>query len=105
MTRAIKRGFDPNHHPLTLRDEFLHDFDRPRCPKKQTDEARIEIIAKVRRNRFGREKTCADIAGELSSNRVEISAVTAWIECIPGHIEKIIELEGGNEYKEGRTDR
>ncbi|KAL6411022.1 hypothetical protein AUP68_07458 [Ilyonectria robusta] len=49
-TRAIKRGFDPNHHPLTLRNEFLCDSDRPGRPKKQMDEARIEIIAKVRRD-------------------------------------------------------
>jgi hypothetical protein len=28
--------------------------------------------------------------------------IQAWIECIPIHIQKIIELEGGNEYKEGR---
>lgn len=44
--RAIERGFDPNQEPLTLRDEFLCDSDRPGRPKKQTDEARIEIIAK-----------------------------------------------------------
>lgn len=28
--------------------------------------------------------------------------IQAWIERIPIHIDKIIELEGGNEYKEGR---
>ena len=28
--------------------------------------------------------------------------IQAWIERIPLHIKKIIELEGGNEYKEGR---
>jgi hypothetical protein len=28
--------------------------------------------------------------------------IQAWIERIPYHIRKIIELEGGNEYKEGR---
>jgi hypothetical protein len=28
--------------------------------------------------------------------------IQAWIERIPTHIKKIIELEGGNEYKEGR---
>ena len=32
-------------------------------------------------------------------------AIQAWIERIPRHIEKIIELEGGNEYKEGRYDK
>lgn len=28
--------------------------------------------------------------------------IQAWIERIPWHIEQIIALEGGNEYKEGR---
>lgn len=31
--------------------------------------------------------------------------IQAWIERIPVHIQKIIELEGGNEYKEGRDHR
>ena len=31
--------------------------------------------------------------------------IQEWIERIPGHIQKIIELEGGNEYKEGRNNR
>jgi len=28
--------------------------------------------------------------------------IQAWIERIPWHIQQIIQLEGGNEYKEGR---
>ena len=28
--------------------------------------------------------------------------IQAWIERIPIHVNKIIEQEGGNEYKEGR---
>lgn len=34
---------------------------------------------------------------ELPQDRIQ-----AWIERIPFHIEEIIRLEGGNEYKEGR---
>ena len=30
--------------------------------------------------------------------------IQAWIERIPRHIAKVIELEGGNEYFEGRLD-
>ncbi|KAH7024182.1 hypothetical protein EDB80DRAFT_886598 [Ilyonectria destructans] len=44
--RAIERGFDPNHRPMILHDEYLRDAERAGRPKKQTDEARIEIIAK-----------------------------------------------------------
>ncbi|KAH6879868.1 Transposase-domain-containing protein, partial [Thelonectria olida] len=76
--RAIERGLDPNHRPLTLRDEYLRDADRAGRPKKQTDERRDEVIAKVRRDRYGREKSCADIAGELCSSGFEISATTVW---------------------------
>ena len=28
--------------------------------------------------------------------------IQTWIEAIPGHVKEIIQLEGGNEYKEGR---
>jgi hypothetical protein len=34
---------------------------------------------------------------------LEQEKIQAWIERIPEHIEKIIELEGGNNYKEGRN--
>ncbi|KAI9882875.1 MAG: hypothetical protein M1823_005373 [Watsoniomyces obsoletus] len=31
--------------------------------------------------------------------------IQAWIERIPRHIQEIIRLEGGNEYREGRGDK
>jgi hypothetical protein len=34
---------------------------------------------------------------ELPQDKIQM-----WIERIPIHIQKIIELEGGNEYKEGK---
>ncbi|KFY41167.1 hypothetical protein V494_03175 [Pseudogymnoascus sp. VKM F-4513 (FW-928)] len=76
--RAIERGFDPNHIPLVIRDEWLQDAPRSGRPVKQTVDARKEIIAKVRTDRYGREKACADIAGELSLQGVDISATTIW---------------------------
>ena len=30
--------------------------------------------------------------------------IQQWIECIPRHIQQIIELEGDNNYREGKTD-
>jgi len=36
---------------------------------------------------------------------VEQWRIQAWIERIPRHIQKIIELEGGNEYREGKADK
>jgi transposase len=36
------------------------------------------IVKKVRRDRYGREKSCADLAGDLSREGVDISATTVW---------------------------
>lgn len=76
--RAIKRGFDPNLRPLEICDAYLADAPRSGRPKKQTTEARDKILSKVRFDRYGREKTCADIAGELSSEGIDMSASTVW---------------------------
>jgi hypothetical protein len=31
--------------------------------------------------------------------------IQQWIECIPQHIQQIIELEGDNNYREGKMDK
>jgi hypothetical protein len=77
-SRAIERGFEPNANPLQIRDEYLQDAPRSGRPSKQTDQTKELIITQVRRDRYGREKTCADIAGELSQQGIEISATTVW---------------------------
>ena len=74
--RAIERGFDPNERPFILKDEWLEDSPRSGRPTKQTPETKEKIVAKVRKDRYGREKTCADIAGELSEEGIDISAST-----------------------------
>jgi hypothetical protein len=74
--RAIERGFDPNHSPFLLRDEWLEDAPRSGRPSKQTPETIQKITDKVRKDRYGREKTAADIAGELSLEGIDISAMT-----------------------------
>lgn len=74
--KAIKRGFEPNEVPLHLINEYLEDAPRSGRPTKQTAEAKDLVIAQVSRDRFGREKTAADIAGELSLQGLEISTST-----------------------------
>jgi hypothetical protein len=37
-------------------------------------------------------------------NEMPQSIIQAWIERIPRHIEEVIRLEGGNEYREGAAD-
>jgi transposase len=76
--RAIERGFEPNHRPLTIRDDWLKDAPRSGRPSKQTPEIQQQVINKVRTDRYGREKNCADIAGELSLEGFNISAITIW---------------------------
>ncbi|KAJ5111838.1 hypothetical protein NUU61_001468 [Penicillium alfredii] len=77
--RAIQRGFDPNERPLILPDDILADAPRSgRRPTKQSTESQDKTLAKVRFDRYGREKTCADIAGELSQEGIDISTITVW---------------------------
>ncbi|KAG5743841.1 hypothetical protein H9Q70_013451 [Fusarium xylarioides] len=70
------RGFEPNEIPLQLADKLLEDGERSGRPTKHTDENKDLIITKVSKDRFGREKTADEIAGELSDQGTEISATT-----------------------------
>ena len=72
--RAIERGFDPIHTKIT--DEYVQDGARSGRPTKQDPQTVNTILSKVRLDRFGREKTCADLAGELSQEGIEISSST-----------------------------
>jgi transposase len=74
--RALKRGFDPSCRPVNIKDDFVKDEPRPGRPSKQTKEMQEKIVSKVRRDRYGREKTCADISGELSAEGIPVSSVT-----------------------------
>ncbi|KAF1981718.1 hypothetical protein K402DRAFT_312670, partial [Aulographum hederae CBS 113979] len=77
--RAIERGFDPNILPLVIKNEYLIDAPRSGRPSKQKDpEIQDAITTKVRLDRYGREKSCADIAGELSQQGINISAATVY---------------------------
>lgn len=76
--RAIERGFDPNRLPLVIKDAWLQDAPRSGRPTKQTESTKQQVIDKVRRDRYGREKSCADIAGELSQQGINCSAITVW---------------------------
>jgi len=47
----------------------------------------------------------AVLAWKRAWNDLEQTQIQAWIERIMVHIQQIIQLEGGNEYKEGRRTR
>merc|ERR1712000_494996 len=76
--RAKDAGFDPEARPLVIRDTNLQDLPRTGRPNKRQifEEA---VLAQVRKDRYSREKTCADIAAELSASGRSISATTVWL--------------------------
>ncbi|KAF2179649.1 hypothetical protein K469DRAFT_716165 [Zopfia rhizophila CBS 207.26] len=37
---VIQRGFDPNHIPLVIKDEYLQDAPRSGRPTKQTEDVK-----------------------------------------------------------------
>jgi transposase len=76
--RAIERGFDPNYIPIVIKDEFLEDAPKSGRPIKQTDYLKEAISTKVCGDRYGRELSCADIAGFISTAGFDISAKTVW---------------------------
>jgi hypothetical protein len=77
-TYAIERGFNPNIRPLIFKDKYLRDALKSGRPRKAMEEAIKLIIGKVERNQYRREKTYADITGELSSVGREISTSTVY---------------------------
>lgn len=76
--RAIARGFDPAVRPLRVPDVCVTDAPRSGRPKAQTAMVANFISQKVRRDRYGREKSCADLAGELRKEGISLSAMTVW---------------------------
>ncbi|KAF2827146.1 hypothetical protein CC86DRAFT_264895, partial [Ophiobolus disseminans] len=75
-SRTISAGFEPNVLPLKILPHHVQDASRSGRPVKQTQEVKEEIIQHVRHDRYGQEKTCADVAGGLSQRGVNISACT-----------------------------
>ncbi|KAF1839267.1 hypothetical protein BDW02DRAFT_483141, partial [Decorospora gaudefroyi] len=72
--RAIERGFDPGQKPLKLLNKYLEDAPRSGRPATKNQQASGKVVEIVRGDRYGREKNCADIAGDLSKEGIEISA-------------------------------
>jgi transposase len=71
--KAIARGFNPSESKKIL-DVHVEDGARSGRPKKQTEELVTEVLSKVRRDRYAREKTCAQIATEVGG----VSDTTVW---------------------------
>ncbi|PQK11111.1 hypothetical protein BB8028_0002g14290 [Beauveria bassiana] len=74
--RAIERGFDPAVLPVVLKDEYLEDAPRSGRPSKHTPTNQNLVVAKIREERYDREKTSAVLAAELTAEGIPISAKT-----------------------------
>src|SRR3954469_18743321 len=62
--KALERGFDPHASPPVILDKHVCDAPRSGRPSKQ-EHYKEEVLEKVRRNRYGREMTCAYISADL----------------------------------------
>jgi transposase len=71
--KAISRGLDLSEDAKLL-DIYVQDTARSGWPKKQTDTVKEEVLSKVRTDRYGREKTCTQIAAEVGG----VSDTTVW---------------------------
>jgi transposase len=72
--KAISRGFDPQIRPCKVLDEHVKDAPRSGRPTKQTQEAKEEVLQKVRAYRYRREKTRMPITAQLTDARHSISS-------------------------------
>jgi transposase len=77
FARAIKRGFDPCQRPIQIQDKYLEDASRLGRPSKQK-EFLDRVVNSVRTDRYGREKSCANVAAALSQEGYNISDITVW---------------------------
>jgi hypothetical protein len=66
LKKAIERGLNPTESHRIL-DHHVEDGKRSGRPTKQTTEIVQDVLSKVRRDRHGREKTCAQIVIELGN--------------------------------------
>lgn len=74
--KAIERGFEPNH--TVIEDKYVADAPRSGRPTKQDSVTADTLLSKVRGDGYSREKSCAELAGELSELGIDISSTTVW---------------------------
>jgi len=73
VDRAIERGFNPEHSMVIL-DKYVCDAPKTGRPSKQQDHE-DQVLERVRKDRYGREMTCAYISASLGNT---ISPMTVW---------------------------
>lgn len=71
--KAITRCLNPDENKMIL-NYHIEDGKRTGRPNMQTEEIVEDVLSKVRRDRFAREKTCAQIASDVGG----VSYITVW---------------------------
>jgi len=74
--KVIKRRFNPNIRLIIIKDEWVEDTPRSGRPRKHTPENTEKVIAKVRKDQYGRKKSYANLTGKLSTEGLDISVIT-----------------------------
>ena len=69
--KALDRGWHPTENPQ-LRDEHVIDGERPGAPKKLTEEKIKEIVDRVIKDRYGREKSADYVSTETGVSRSSV---------------------------------
>src|SRR5258708_6134832 len=72
--KALSRGLNPTESKRIL-NHHIEDGKRSGRPTKQTTEVVQDVLSKVCRDRYGREKSCAQIAADLGGR---VSDITVW---------------------------
>jgi hypothetical protein len=72
--KAFERGFNPTESK-TILNHHVEDGKRSGRPTKQTTKLIQNVISKVSCDRYGREKSCTQIAADLAG---QVSAMTVW---------------------------
>ncbi|KAJ5761742.1 uncharacterized protein N7511_005124 [Penicillium nucicola] len=76
--RALAKGFDATLRPWNISDAMLADAPRSGRPKNLSLELENGVVTKVCYNRYGRERSCADIARDISLEGFKMSSNTTW---------------------------
>ncbi|KAL6818280.1 hypothetical protein GGI42DRAFT_3574 [Trichoderma sp. SZMC 28013] len=77
-SRSLKNGFDPSVRPLQINNTFVSDRPRSGRPKKRTEEVEQAIAENFKRDSRNGEKSCADIAAEITQAGHPVSSTTVW---------------------------
>jgi hypothetical protein len=58
-----------------IKDEWVEDAPCSGCPRKHTPENTEKLIAKICKNRYGREKSNVNLTGDLNIKGINILVI------------------------------